>query len=523
MDEKNLLEEESGKREGNMVINVLEWLEASAKEYPNRTAFADAGQEINYARLQRLAMAIGCRITEQAEKRGETWKNQPIAVLIDRNIESLILFMGIVYSGNFYVPLDDTMPPKRISLILDTLHPVLVIDSKEQTKLQAENMTSYSELTKEEAYSEERLAAIRANALDTDPLYAIFTSGSTGTPKGVVVNHRSIIDLVEQFAGTFAFPGEAVFGNQAPFDFDVSAKDIYNSLYCAGTVQVVPKQYFVLPLQLIPYLNEHRVNVIIWAVSALRIVSNFKVFENCLPEYLSLIMFSGEVMPVKDFRYWQAALPEAQFVNLYGPTEITCNCSYYIIDREFADTEALPIGKPFRNTEIFLLDQEAGRRITESGQTGELCVRGTCLAMGYYNNPEKTAEAFVQNPLQNVYPETIYKTGDLGYYADNGDLIFIGRKDFQIKHMGHRIELGEIETAVNALPFITIGCCIYDESHEKIVLCYQAKEPCDKRIVQGLTERLPKFMWPNRYLFFEQMPMNKNGKIDRTFLKETYL
>lgn len=506
-----------------MVINVLEWLETAAEKCPSKTAFADADKEIMYAELQRQAKNIGCHIVNLAEQRGETWRNQPIAVLIDRNIESLILFMGIVYSGNFYVPLDDTMPEKRISLILDTLNPVLVINSKEQTALQVENMSSYLELTGGEVCSEELLADIRTGSLDTDPLYAIFTSGSTGTPKGVVVNHRSVIDLVEQFAVTFDFPEEAVFGNQAPFDFDVSAKDIYNSLYCAGMVQVIPKQYFVLPLQLIPYLNVHKVNIIIWAVSALRIVSNFKVFENCLPEYLSLIMFSGEVMPVKDFRYWQAALPKAQFVNLYGPTEITCNCSYYIIDREFADTEILPIGRAFRNTEMFLIDQETGGWITKSGQTGEICVRGTCLAMGYYNNPEKTAEAFVQNPLQNVYPETIYKTGDLGYYAEAGELIFIGRKDFQIKHMGHRIELGEIETVVNALPFIDIGCCIYDEAHEKIVLCYQAAQPCDKRIVQGLTEMLPKFMWPNRYQFFERIPMNKNGKIDRALLKKIYI
>lgn len=506
-----------------MVINVLEWLEHAAKRCPDRTAFADADKEITYAGLQRQAKAIGCRIVKQAEKRGTIWRNQPIAVLIDRNIESLILFMGILYSGNFYVPLDDTMPPKRISLILDTLKPVLIIDSKDRTRLQADDMVSYSELAEKEEYSEEVLTDIRAGCLDTDPLYVIFTSGSTGTPKGVVVNHRSMIDLAEQFSETFDFPAEAVFGNQAPFDFDVSAKDIYNSLFCAGTVQIVPKQYFVLPFQLIPYLNERRVNVIIWAVSALRIVSNFKVFENCVPAYLSLVMFSGEVMPVKDLRYWQTALPKARYVNLYGPTEITCNCSYYIVDRDFADTDVLPIGKAFRNTEILILDRETGRRITECGQTGEICVRGTCLAMGYYRNPEKTAEAFVQNPFQKAYPEAIYKTGDLGYYADTGELMFIGRGDFQIKHMGHRIELGEIETAVNALPFIDVGCCIYDEVSEKIVLCYQAAEACDKRIVQGLAEMLPKFMWPNRYLFFEQIPMNKNGKIDRTLLKQTYL
>ena len=506
-----------------MVINILEWLEAAAENDPARTAFADADKEINYADLRELAKKIGYGIVSQAEKRGEIWRNQPIAVLIDRNIESLILFMAIVYSGNFYVPLDDTMPSKRISLILDTLKPVLIIDSKNRTKLQTGDIISYAELAGADGYSEERLSGIRAGCLDTDPLYAIFTSGSTGTPKGVVVNHRSIIDLVSQFAEAFVFPKEAVFGNQAPFDFDVSAKDIYNCLYLAGTVQIISKQYFVLPVKLIPYLNERGINVIIWAVSALRIASNFKVFESCIPKYLALVMFSGEVMPVKDLKYWQAVLPETQFVNLYGPTEITCNCSYYIVDRDFADTEVLPVGKAFRNTEMFLLDQETGKRITEAGRTGEICVRGTCLAMGYYNNPEKTAEAFVQSPMQDAYPEKIYKTGDLGCYAENGELIFIGRRDLQIKHMGHRIELGEIEAAVNALAFIDVGCCIYDEAHEKIILCYQAAESCEKRIVQGLSELLPKFMWPNRYLFFERIPMNKNGKIDRPFLKKTYI
>lgn len=513
-----------------MNINVLEWLEEAVRRRPSQTAFADTDQEICYADLMSGAKRIGCGIMELAAKRGETWRNRPIAVLIDRNIESLILFMGILYSGNFYVPLDDTMPQKRAERILDTLQPVLILNSREQAGLQDEDIIGYSDVMELAAQTtgtaqlsamwEERLLQVRQQHLDTDPLYAIFTSGSTGMPKGVVVNHRSVIDLVAQFAETFEFPDQAVFGNQAPLDFDVSTKDIYNCLYHAGTMHVIPKQYFVLPVKLIPYLNERQVNVIIWAVSALRIASNFKIFEQCMPQYLRLVMFSGEVMPVKDLKYWQAALPGAQFVNLYGPTEITCNCSYYIVDREFEDREVLPIGRAFGNTGMFLLEQETDRLISEPGQMGEICVKGTCLAMGYYNNPEKTAEVFVQNPLQSAYPELIYKTGDLGYYGTAGELLFAGRKDFQIKHMGHRIELGEIEAAVNALAFIDAGCCIYDETKEKIILCYQAKEMCDKRIVQGLRDMLPKFMWPNRYVFFEQMPMNKHGKIDRVLLKE---
>lgn len=504
-----------------MNINVLEWLEQSAGKYPDKVAFADINKKITYNELVNQAKRIGTFIIKNAKEYGEKWKNRPIAVLIDRNIESLILFMGVLYSGNFYVPVDDTMPQKRVDLILDTLRPVLILNSKEKTGLELDTVISYAELIKEDIETEE-IQSIRAQSLDTDPLYAIFTSGSTGVPKGVLVRHRSVIDLVEQFTNTFAFPEEPVFGNQAPMDFDVSVKDIYNCLYLGGTLQIVPKQYFVLPVNLIPYLNERKVNVIIWAVSALRIAANFKVFSECKPEYLSLVMFSGEVLAVKDLHYWQSVLPEAQFVNLYGPTEITCNCSYYIVDREFVETEALPIGVAFKNTGLFLLEQETGALIEGENKVGEICVKGTCLAAGYYNNPERTKEVFIQNPLQKSYPEWIYKTGDLGYYDGQGLLYFAARKDYQIKHLGHRIELGEVEIAVNALDFIEAGVCIYDEKKEKIVLCYQAKEVCDKVIVKALAKKLPKFMWPNRYIHFEQLPLNKNSKVDRVLLKENY-
>ena len=245
-----------------------------------------------------------------------------------------------------------------------------------------------------------------------------------------------------------------------------------------------------------------------------------KGLDKGVPPHLKKIMFSGEVMPVKVLNYWREKLPEAMFVNLYGPTEITCNCTYYIVDREFTAGEALPIGKAFPNTEILLLNQE--NRLCQEGEEGEICVRGSSLALGYYREQELTQRAFCQNPLNHSFPELIYRTGDLGRLVD-GELFYSGRRDFQIKHMGHRIELGEIEQAMDALGYVERSCCIYDNVKEKIWLFYQAEEECGKQIAADLQKYLPKYMCPNRYMYLEGLPLNKNGKIDRRRIREEYL
>lgn len=250
-------------------------------------------------------------------------------------------------------------------------------------------------------------------------------------------------------------------------------------------------------------------------------MANLKALGKEIPTCLKTVMFSGEVMPNKVLNYWRQYLPDVTYVNLYGPTEITCNCTYYIVNRPFADDEVLPIGNAFKNTDILLLNEE--NQPAAPGEQGEICVRGSSLALGYYNNPQKTAEAFCQNPLNSAYPELIYRTGDLGSYNDKGELMFLSRKDHQIKHMGHRIELGEVEVAINALPFVDAACCIYDTKNEKIVLFYQAKESCDRDLLKSLGKSLPKYMFPNKLMYFEALPLNKNAKIDRTLLKEKYI
>ena len=500
-----------------MIRNVLEYLEASAERCPDKMALQDENESLTYREYVTRAKTAATYLATHETK---GFKNRPVAVIIDRNIRSITAFIGIVYSGNFYVPIDHTMPEERIRLIYDTLQPVAVVDARTDTGKPIEGAVTLEDMLAG-SVDEELLGEIRQEAIDTDPLYSIFTSGSTGVPKGVVVCHRSVIDLVEAFADAFDFDENMVHGNQAPFDFDVSVKDIYNAMRNAATVVVVPKKLFMLPKLLLDFLAEYKINTMIWAVSALRIVSDFKALDavETMPD-IRYIMFSGEVMPVKALNYWIEKVPGPLYVNLYGPTEITCNCTYFVVEGKQDEWKMLPIGKAFKNTRILLLDEKREKPVTKTGEVGEICVAGTSLALGYWNNPEKTKEAFFQDPTITAYNSVIYGTGDMAYYDEKGDLIFASRRDFQIKHMGHRIELGEIEVALNAIPFIETSCCLYDEARGKIVCFYQSQSEDTRAIVKLLGEKLPKYMWPNIFKRYDKLPMNKNSKIDRVKLKE---
>ena len=236
-------------------------------------------------------------------------------------------------------------------------------------------------------------------------------------------------------------------------------------------------------------------------------------------EHSETIAFGSEVFPIKQFNIWKENLPEASFTNLYGPTEGTGMCCYYKVDRDFELDEVIPIGHPFKNTQILLLKDR--KELAKPGEVGEICIRGTSVTLGYYNNPEKTSESYIQNPLNTAYPEIIYCTGDLGKYNENKELVFVSRKDYQIKHMGHRIELGEIEANVNMLDGIKFSGCIYDNEKGKIVLYYSG-DITDKDIAVELRNRLPRYMIPNLIIKLDSIPMTANGKIDRVSLKKMY-
>lgn len=498
-------------------MTIIDYLYKAAAEKPQKVAFTDQEKGVTYAQVLENAQHIASALIAQFAQ-----VNEPVAVLIDRNVESICSFMGIALSRNFYCPIDVTQPLQRITTILDQMRPVAIISIGNMPEglrpLTSLPVLEYDALLKTQIDCA-RISAVRSGCLDTDPLYAICTSGSTGVPKGVLISHRSVIDFIPVFCETFGFDENEVFGNQAPFDFDVSVKDIYSTLYCGATMHIIPRVCFSMPKLLVNTLDDRKVTTIVWAVSALCIIAGVNAFRHKVPSSLRKILFSGEVMPIKMLNVWRSYYPNAMFVNLYGPTEITCNCLYYIIDREFGLTDKLPLGVPFRNEGVLYLNED--NQPIRPGEIGEICVVGTCLALGYYRNPEKTAASFVQNPLNDRYPERMYRTGDMAELSENGEYYFAARKDFQIKHMGHRIELEEIETHCSAVSGVIRASCLFDSDRNKIV-AYYVGEPDKKEIIDQLKTRLPKYMIPNIFIQAESLPLNKNGKIDRQLLRKMY-
>ncbi|MCD7745329.1 MAG: amino acid adenylation domain-containing protein [Lachnospiraceae bacterium] len=499
-----------------MQRTILEYLEQTAEKLPEKTAFATETMEMSFEEVLKASQSIGTCLAANG------CKKEPIVVWMHRHPHMIAAFLGVVYSGCYYVPMDEEMPQFRVKLIFESLQPRTVI-CDENTCEQVRALDGFDgkillyDAICQTSVEKTLLEGIRRNAIDTDPVYIVFTSGSTGVPKGVVGCHRAVIDYANQLTEVLHVTEDTIFGNQTPLYFDACLKELFGSLKCGATTYLVPKELFLFPVRLVEFLNTYKINTICWVVSALTMISSTGTFDKIVPEYLHTVAFGSEVFPIRQFNLWRRTLPDARFFNLYGPTEATGMSCYYEAKHEFAEDDVIPIGKPFPNTGILLLDEQ--NRQPEPGEPGEICIRGTPLTLGYYDNEEKTAEVFVQNPLNTHYRELLYRTGDIGTYNADGDLIFLSRKDNQIKHMGHRIELGEIEAHVNRMEGIRNSCCIYEQEKGKIILFYTGC--CEgKELVVRLRSTLPRYMVPNHVYVLDALPLTANGKTDRQRLKQ---
>lgn len=494
-------------------ILVTDYLERTALQFPQKIAFADEKISLSFGELRNEARRIGAAIAQYGIFK------QPIVVFMDKEPRCVAAFLGVAYSGNFYTPIDTKMPLERIKKIVEILSPVAVITDIDH----AVSAPIFAGTAQILIYEDIQVAQKEENNLDdtigqvtdSDTLYVLFTSGSTGVPKGVVVPHRAVVAYTEWASAEFSIDEHTIIGNQTPFYFSMSVFDIFQALKNGCTTYIIPHELFSFPVKLMAYLANKQVSLIYWVPSALCIVANLKALGHVQIASLQKILFAGETMPTKQFNMWRETFPCCMFVNLFGPTEVTDICTFFKVDRPIGNDEPLPIGKACGNVGVFVLDEND--RMVQGESVGELCVYGTILASGYYNNNEKTVSVFTQNPLNRNYPETIYRTGDLVRYNDRGELLYVGRKDLQVKHMGHRIELGEIESATMTLAEIEQCCCVYEQQRGKIVLFYTGAIE-ETILFQRLKSLLPVYMLPNRKIHLDELPLNLNGKIDRVAL-----
>lgn len=503
-----------------MTRNVIDYLNRIVNICPDKTAYSDGSVSLSFRQVYDQSRALASFLA------GKGIYKKPVVIYMQKSPAEVAAFFGTVTAGNYYVPVDDTMPFDKIRMILDNVKsPLILCDDKTIGDARSQGLDKEAEVvlysgTLDTPADDKVLSDIREKALDTDPIYIVFTSGSTGTPKGVCACHRSVIDYLEVLTDVLKIDENTVFGSQTPLFVDACLKELYPTLMFGATTYLIPKYLFATPVPLVEYMNRYKINTVCWVVTALKMISALGALDEVRPEYLHTIAFGSEVFPLREFRKWRKACPDAEFINLYGPTEATGMTCYYRVDRDFEDGEPIPIGRPFPNREVLLFKEDM--TLAGAGEEGEICIRGNALTLGYYNDPVKTKESFVQNPLNPFYPELIYKTGDIGRMNERGELVFVSRKDYQIKRNGYRIELGEVEANVEKLPEITSAVCIWDNDKNRLVLYYVGNVE-ERPLKKILTEKLSDYMIPNRIVRLDKIPQTPNGKIDRAGLKKLYL
>ena len=500
-----------------MMNNIIEYLENTAEYLGSKTAITDGDRRISFLDLLNKSKRIATGLYERVGHK------EAVVICMEKSIEYIEAMLACAQLGIVYIPLDIMSPPMRRRQICDTVAARFIICRKEDRCLELSNEqveVLYTDDLLEYEVVDAVLEERRKHILVSDPLYIVFTSGSTGRPKGIVATHFGIMCFIDAMAEEFPLTAEDSLANQVPFYFDASTKDIYLMCKCGCTMHIIPKKLFMLPKNLLEFLNEKQITTIIWAPSLLCMVANFKALEKVKPEYLKTVFFVGESMPAKQMNIWRAALPDVRFVNLYGATEVSGSSTYYIISRNISDTEMIPIGIPFRHLDVFLLDDE-DRVIDQPEVVGEICIRGSSLSLGYFGDFAKTKSVFVQNPLNKSFADIVYRSGDLGKYNRLHELVYVCRRDYQIKRMGQRIELGEIEAVIGSLKGVDRVCCLFEKETQRLMAIYSGESSVDG-IKAELVSMLPAYMLPGEYHKVNMLPLNQNGKVDRIALSNIY-
>jgi len=470
-----------------------------------------------------------------------------VAICLKRSAKSVLAMIGALKADAIYVSIDSKIPVKRLQTVFDDCEPaavisdrstiekvieilpklqynpkIVVLENEQELKIGSKGNFIYQAHIDEQSGSQPTYQNI-----DTDIAQIIYTSGSTGIPKGVMISHLNIMNYIEWAVEEFQISHDDVILGTAPFHFDMSTFDIYCSLKAGCTLCIAPDIHLLFPKKLINLIDREKVTIWKGISSLLMYLAKTHSIANNDLSTLKKIIFAGEVLPTKYLIEWMNRYPEKEFYNGYGPSEGTGMSTFYRVEKVPGDPrDTIPIGKASANCEVILLKEDNSQ--AGIAEIGEICIRGSGVSSGYWNDPEKTNNAFIPNPLGNSDSDRIYRTGDLGIKRKDGNIEFIGRKDQQVKWMGYRIELGEIESALLSFNEINDAVVILYEngsadSENELVACVEAEEESDlSQTMEQLLNLLPQYMVPKRIIPVHEIPRSDRGKVDRKKLLEHF-
>jgi len=496
--------------------SVPRMLNLAAKHFGKKTIYEENNETVTFAELKDIAEKVATQVACISAA------NKPVLIWSTKSVKTPALYMGVLAAGCYYAPLGLDTPFFRVRTILDVMKPqVLLTDGIPDEELVKLEFTGKIIKLNDCTETDAELVNARTNSIvDTDPMYVVFTSGSTGTPKGVVATHRGTVDYLTSFVSHFSIDETAVFGSQVPFEYIAGIREMYVPLITGCKTVIVPKTLFKTPLKIAEYVHQKEITLLYWTTAMYTVVYDFKIFDDLKPDRIKNVFFAGSVMQPKVFYYLRDNIPNAMFAQHYGTTE-TIGCTYYVAQPGKNYDNGVPVGKAIINRRCFLIDEE-NKLVTEPDKKGEFVMNDTANAIGYFRESEKTAEHFVQNPFHNDYPDICFLTKDIGSYNDDGDMVFHGRSDRQIKHMGFRVELAEIELAATKCEGVTECSCVYDVNKAVIWLVF-AGEATEQAVSAHLRGALPSFMLPRKFLAMKTLPRMYNGKIDLQELKKICL
>lgn len=512
-------------------------LSASARAHPDAPAVVDRSRTLTYAELDRRSNQLAHLLRELGIRRGDR-----VGLYLEKSAESVIGIYGIMKAGAAYVPLDPRSPVARVSYIAGNCAVRALVTAPEKATAWDQLLHGESSieglvmpghavaavegsprvtLVGEEELDGQDTGPVGVEVVDEDVAYILYTSGSTGDPKGVMLSHRNAMTFVEWAADLVGVRPQDRLSSHAPLHFDLSTFDLFAAALGGASVHLVPAETSVFPVEVARFIEEHAITVWYSVPSILSMLTlRGGLQEGSLPT-LRTVLFAGEVFPTKYLRQLMGLLPHAEFYNLYGPTE-TNVCTYYRVPPLAEDhTRTIPIGRACENMEVFAVTDDG--RVAATGEVGELYVRGGGVMQGYWGDPERTARVLVPNPFGGEVRDPVYRTGDLVRREEDGDYRFLGRRDSQIKSRGYRIELGEIEAALDGHPSI-VECAVLAIPDELITNRIEAHvvvrdDVKTAQLAAFCSERLPSYMIPQKFHFFENLPKTTTGKIDRQALR----